>query len=189
MGRRFFLATLVLLLLGGCAHRVTRLETTQVTDLSGRWNDTDSRLVAEAMVNDCLKSPWWVNFPGKQPAVIVGTVRNKSYEHIDANTFIKDIEQSLINSGRVKMVASREEREEVRAERQDMQGNASEETIKKFGREHGADFMLSGTIDSILDEEGNRRVVYYQVSLQLINLESNEISWVGTHKIKKLITR
>jgi uncharacterized protein (TIGR02722 family) len=173
----------------GCAHRVTRLETTQVTDLSGRWNDTDSRLVAEAMVTDCLKNPWWVNFPGKQPAVIVGTVRNKSHEHISANTFIKDIEQSLINSGRVKMVASKEERDEVRAEREDMQEYASEETIKKFGREHGADFMMSGTIDSILDEEGHKRVVYYQVSLQLINLETNEKAWLGSHKIKKLIER
>ena len=27
-------------------------------DLSGRWNDTDSRLTAEALVKDALDRPW-----------------------------------------------------------------------------------------------------------------------------------
>ena len=43
-------------LLSACSSsggkKVTRLDANEVTDLSGSWNDTDSRLVAEEMIND-----------------------------------------------------------------------------------------------------------------------------------------
>ena len=41
----------------GSETKVTRVDSGLVTDLSGRWNDTDSRQVAEAMVNEALHSP------------------------------------------------------------------------------------------------------------------------------------
>ena len=41
----------------GCAtKRVARIEPGAVTDLSGRWNDTDSRLVANQLVEQTLSS-------------------------------------------------------------------------------------------------------------------------------------
>ena len=42
--------------------KVSRVGTDTVTDLSGRWNDTDSRLVAEEMVKDALSRPWIDNY-------------------------------------------------------------------------------------------------------------------------------
>src|SRR5258708_2903815 len=42
---------------GACfSKRVTRIEPSAVTDLSGRWNDTDSRLVANQLVEQSLAS-------------------------------------------------------------------------------------------------------------------------------------
>ncbi|MFO0729765.1 MAG: hypothetical protein U0361_01995 [Nitrospiraceae bacterium] len=69
--------------LSGCGHenKVTRVDTGTVTDLSGRWNDTDSRMVAETMVKEAVGSPWLDNFTkakSRQPVAIVGTVINKS---------------------------------------------------------------------------------------------------------------
>ena len=44
-------AGITLLATAGCfSKRVTRIEPSAVTDLSGRWNDTDSRLVANELV-------------------------------------------------------------------------------------------------------------------------------------------
>jgi len=73
---------------------------------------------------------------------VVGTVINKSLEHINTETFVKDLERELINSGEVKFVASSAERQEVRQERAEQQENANDETRKKMKNENGADYML-----------------------------------------------
>lgn len=179
-------------LLAGCGTSVTRMESGEVKDLSGAWNDTDSRLVSEEMIQDALGRPWideHVRGAKKPPAVIVGEVRNLSHEHINVNTFVADMERALINSGKVKFVASRVEREEVRDERKDQDVHAREDTRKPMGRELGADFMLKGTINTIIDVSGRTQVRFYQVDLTLISLADNTITWVGQKKIKKLVER
>lgn len=172
--------------------KVSRVGTDTVTDLSGRWNDTDSRLVAEEMVKDALSRPWIDNYSrkrGKQPTVIVGTVLNRSHEHINVQTFTKDLERELTNSGRVQFVAARGEREELREERVDQAQHAADETVKGPGKEIGADYMLKGTINTILDEAKGTKVIFYQVDLELIDIEKNIKVWFGQKKIKKVIER
>lgn len=178
----------------GCSSgkQVTRIDPDETVDLSGRWNDTDSRLVSETMIADCMSRPWkgqHIDKKGKRPIIIVGTIRNKSSEHIAVGTFIGDIERAFINSGEAEMVASAEEREEIRGERADQQQYSSEETVKQWGKEHGADYMLSGVINSIEDSEGGEAIVFYQIDLNLIDLESNAKVWQGQKKIKKYIGR
>lgn len=176
----------------GCATSVTRMDASTVKDVSGHWNDTDSRLVAQEMISDCLARPWYANAQaklGKNPVVIVGRVRNQSSEHIDADTFVQDLQRALINSGKVDFVASKNERGEVRNERLDQDTNASESTRKAMGHETGADYMLDGTINSIVDQEGGRAVVYYQTNLRLVDMTTNEIVWNGEKKIKKYVKR
>lgn len=174
------------------ARKVQRIDPNQQTDLSGRWNDTDSRNVAEQLTAQMLGEKWLPRFEqahtGKRPAVVVGLIRNKSHEHIDSETFIKNIERSVINNGSVRLVQAGEKREELRAEREDQQKNASMNTMKKWGLELGADYILQGTISSIVDEYGKQKTVYYQVNLELTDLETNEIVWIGENKIKKAIT-
>lgn len=170
--------------------RVTRVGTGEQIDLSGRWNDTDSRLVAEEMVNDGLTRVWLTDFiekNGKKPTLIVGVVKNKSSEHINTETFIKDIEREFVNSGKVKLVQGGEAREELRMERGDQQEFASLETAKKWGQEKGADFILQGTVNSITDANVREKLVYYQTDLELTHLETNEKVWLGSKKIKKTI--
>ena len=193
-GKKVLYTTLIaVMFLGGCASapKVERKEVDTTIDLSGRWNDTDSRLVSEEMIADCLSRPWLVRFEerngGKPPTVIVGRVKNRSHEHINVQTFVKDLERELINSGQVQFVASKTEREGVREERLDMARNASDETMKEAGREIGADFMLIGTINTIRDDIGSKAVMYYQVDLELIDMTNNLKVWIGDKKIKKLI--
>ncbi len=187
-------ATMCLVLSVGCSSKkkVTRIPEDSVTDLSGYWNDTDSRLVADEMINDCLTGVWKTNHweeNNKKAVMIVGAIRNKTSEHIAVDTFIGDMERAFINSGQVTVVASAEEREGIRDERQDQQTYSSEETMKRWGREVGADHMLGGTINSITDEVGGERVVFYQIDLTLIDLETNTKVWAGQKKIKKYIGR
>jgi len=184
----------VALALSGCGHetKVTRVDTEAVIDLSGRWNDTDSRMVAEAMVKDALQYPWLGNFEKanqRQPVVVVGTVLNSSHEHISVQTFITDLERELTNSQKITFVAGKGERDEVRSERKEQAIYAREETQKAPGKETGADFMMKGSIATILDEADGTKAVFYQVDLQMIDLENNAKVWYGQKKLKKVVER
>ncbi|MBD3314663.1 MAG: penicillin-binding protein activator LpoB [Chitinivibrionales bacterium] len=181
-----------LLLAAGCGKKVTRIDPNATVDLSGKWNDTDSRLVAEEMIADCLSRPWYTSTYAHKdpvPTIIVGDIRNKSHEHINVETFVKDLERTLINSGKVEFVANRREREQIRIEKEDQAEHASDQTVKESGQEAGADLMLIGSINTIADQEGNKKVMYYQVDLELIEIESHKKLWIGDKKIKKYITR
>ena len=180
-------------LVASCAGTsVKRVTADTITDLSGRWNDTDSQLVAEKIVDDMLNGKWlrkYLKNKGREPKVIVGTVKNKTDEHISVSTFIKDIENAITNSGDVQFVASKEDRQEIREERTDMQEYASDATMKKFKKEIAADFMLKGELTSIPDRKGGKKAVYYQFDAELFDTETNIKVWVGQKKIKKNIDR
>jgi len=182
---------MALLLVSSCSQRsVTRVSPDQQIDLSGRWNDTDSKLVAEEMISDALTRPWYDNFnrsTGDRPIIIVGMISNKTSEHIESETFIKDIEKEFINSGSVRVVENSVFREKLREERADQNEFASPETQSRWGKELGADFMMFGIITSIEDSYRNEKVVSYKVNLELANLETNEKVWIGDKEIKKYI--
>lgn len=184
------IASLILFSNCGSSRKVQRIDPNQTTDISGRWNDTDAKLVAEEMIKDVLERPWRSNFETKnqkKPVVIIGQVRNKTSEHIDAGVFIKNMERNFINSGTVSLVQSGAERNELRDERNDQQTFSSEETRKKWGKEKGADFMLNGVIYSISDTYKKEKTIKYQINLELTDLETNEKVWIGEKEIKKYI--
>ena len=186
------LALASIILLSACAGKqVGRISADETTDLSGNWNDTDSRLVAEAMVKDFLSSPAFAFYSqgvDGTPTITVGDIRNLSHEHVNTQTFINDIERQLINSpGLVNFVASGDQRAAVRSERADQDEFASAETRKRAGEEIGADLLMYGTINSIVDSEDDQQVRFFQIDLTLIEVETNQKRWIGQKKIKKLI--
>ncbi|MGI9256668.1 MAG: penicillin-binding protein activator LpoB [Salinispira sp.] len=179
--------------LASCSSvQVTRTDADTVTDLSGRWNDIDSKLVAEEMISDSLSRPWRDQFHEREnraPVLIVGSIRNRSSEHIETRVFTKDIEREFINSGLVSLVASAEERGEIRGERVDQQSEANLESLKRIGQETGADYIIIGTISSVTDQIEGTKAILYQVDMELIHIETNIKAWIGSKEIKKIIER
>jgi uncharacterized protein (TIGR02722 family) len=178
----------------GCGGTsVKRVASDSTIDLSGNWNDTDSRLVAKEMLDDCLAQQWYQNAikekNGEKPVIVIGQIRNLSAEHINTLTFMNDIQRVLINSGKVRFVANSEERQQLRKEIDDQRGNATDETAKERGQETGADIMLTGTINSIIDQSGGEQVKFYQIDLKLTDIQKHEDLWMGDKKIKKHIEK
>ena len=195
MKKRHLVLTLTLVslvALTGCKTKVKRVAIDETIDLSGRWNDTDSQLVSAEMIADIASRSWIEEYTakhGKKPVIIVGTIRNKSSEHIETETFVKDFERELINNGRMTFVANPTERGELRLERKEQQTWSREETQKRLAAETGADYMLQGSIKTIIDQEGKKSVKFYQVDMELVHLESNEKTWMGSKKIKKFVKK
>ena len=174
-----------------CNRQIARINPETATDLSGAWNDTDSKLTSQEIATEVLTQPWLSKFkevsPTKDPVIIVGLITNQSHEHIDSETFTKDMEMSFVNSQKVRLVQGGKKREELRGERADQQENASKSTMKQWGLEVGADYIMQGSITSIVDSYKRTKTIYYQVSMELTSIQTNEVVWIGGKKIKKLV--
>jgi penicillin-binding protein activator len=181
----------IIVAMASCNQRVvSRIDPSAQTDLSGRWNDSDSKMVAEKMVNDFLSNEKYKEYAkvlGHKPAIIVGLIRNKTAEHIDADNYIKKFELAIFNSGVADMLESGDFRDKLRLERVQQQDFASAETTSKWGLETGADLMLFGEMTSETDVYGNKRTVNYITTLYLTDLETNKRIWYGQQEIKKFI--
>jgi hypothetical protein len=189
-----FLFILCFLVACGPSRETTRVSPDTQTDLSGRWNETDAKKVADEMIGGMLESSWlqrWNQEHDDRPTLIIGPIRNKTMQHIDEEIFIKDIERNLVNSGRVRFVAAADEREALRAERSDQQTHATMESAAEMAQEVGADFMVYGTISSNVQEnlEGDKASMFYTVNLELLNIESNVKAWLNEKEIKKIVER
>lgn len=179
-----------MLIITSCSHKVSRIDPAETPDINGSWNQTDSRLTANEMIDQSLSGKWLtdhVQSSGKKPVVIVGMVTNKSHEHIEAETFMNDLERSFLSTEKVGLVQSGKKREELRSEKEDQQTNAAVSTMKKFGLENGADYILQGSINSIVDAYKRKKTVTYQVNLELTNIQTNEVVWIGDKKISKYV--
>jgi hypothetical protein len=173
-----------------CARSVSRIDPSQQIDLSGRWNDSDSRIVANKMVSELLGSDKFRDYSktlGKKPAIIVGLIRNKTSEHIDADNYIKKIELAIYNSSIADLVESDSFRDKLRQERAEQQDFASSSAASKWGKEVGANLMLFGEMTSETDVYNKKRVVNYITTLFLTDMETNKRVWYGQEEIKKYI--
>jgi uncharacterized protein (TIGR02722 family) len=179
--------------LGACASspKVSRVDADTQTDLSGYWNDTDVRIVCDSLIKGCLDSPrvtQEIARLGRLPVILIGRFKNDSDEHIDTTIISSVMESAIFNSGKADFVAGGDTRSELRAERQEQQGNASEETAAALGNETGADFLLTGSVKTIVDKAGNTSTRTYFVSAELSNIETNARLWIDQNSaIKKVI--
>lgn len=171
-------------------RKVTRIDPSTEIDLSGRWNDTDSRKVADQMIYDLFDSDRFKDYGkqlGRKPVIVMGLIRNKTSEHIDAENFVKKFELVIHNSNAADIVESDEFRDKLRVERTEQQDFADPATAKQFGKELGADIMLFGEITSEVDTYNNKRVVNYITTLFLTDIETNRRVWYGQNEIKKYV--
>lgn len=190
MKRIVLYCLLVLLLASSCSRTVTRIDPSTQIDLSGRWNDTDSRTVADQMIHDLFKSESFKKYAdalGRKPVIIMGMIKNKTSEHIDAGNYVKKFEMVILNSGIAELVEADEFRDKLRQERASQQDFADPATVAAWGKEQGADVMLFGEMNSETDTYNKKRVVNYQTTLFLTDIETNKRIWLGQNEIKKFV--
>jgi uncharacterized protein (TIGR02722 family) len=173
-----------------CARSVTRVDPSTQYDLSGRWNDSDSRIIADKMIAELTGSERFKEYAktkGTKPAIIIGLVKNKTSEHIDADNYIKKLEAAIFNSNIANLVENDDFRDKLRVERASQQEFADPATVKQWGKETGADLMLFGEMTSETDVANKERVVNYVTTLFLTDMETNQRVWYGQQEIKKHI--
>jgi len=178
--------------------KVARVDAATQTDLSGRWNDSDVRKVCESLIASAVSSPridafikdFTARNNGALPVVIIGTFKNASSEHIDTKLIASLMRTAIINSGKLDFVEHGNTRDEIRTERDDQQGKASDTTAASVDKETGANFILTGEVNSMEEKAGNTTVRVYFVKASITSIETNRIIWEDENtEIKKIITQ
>ncbi|MCQ2249039.1 MAG: penicillin-binding protein activator LpoB [Treponema sp.] len=175
------------------AAKVKRVDSDKMTDVDGYWNDNDVKIVCESLIKQCLESPRVAkkcavieDRTGDIPVAIIGKIKNDSTEHIDTSIIEAKFRNAIINSGVIDFVASKNERELLRDEKEDQTDYAAD--AKAIGAETAADFMLLGSVKSMVQSDGKTGVRAYQVNAQLVDIETNKIIWSGEDdSVKKVI--
>ena len=171
--------------------KVQRVNEKKSLDVDGYWNDTDVKTVCSTLIEDCIESPRVAKFEkknGRAPVVIIGKIKNESSERIDTSIVAKRLQTEILNTGVLEFVASKDERDELRDEKADQADHSSIETAKEIDNEQGADFMLQGSVKTIVQKDGKYTARTYDVTVTLIDIETNRIVWQGQDtSIRKLI--
>ncbi len=179
--------------LAGCGTRVENVDPRTEGYLSGRWNDSDARAVAEELIPQCLGSPWLPEFRGQhgeqRPRILIADMENNTSEHISTDVFMNELQRVLINSGVVRFVADEVVRDdlmrEVEWQREMAKGGGVSDDVDRGVS--GADFVMLGIVNSVVDQESKSAIVYYKVDLSLTDLRNWEKVWIGTAERKHLV--
>lgn len=180
----------VALAAAGCASgpEVSYGDPTKVETMTSEFGTTDVQMIAEKMVASLLETPV---FGAERPVLWVSPIRNKTSEHIDTKMVTDRIRTSLIKSGRVRFTAASDIPKELQQQLayQSEAGLVDAQTAARQARQIGARYMLYGEIGSIVKRSGRSRLVDYQVTMNLTDVETGIIEWADDKSIRKGSTR
>lgn len=152
--------------------------------LNDQWSETDMQKTVQDMVQSMVAHPSIANAK-TPPIVIVTQLQNKTSEHIDTQSIMDMVRVDLTNTGKVAFI-DKEARQDIADEyNYQNSGMVSENTKKGPGGQVGADFIVNGRLDSIVQEVGKDKTVYYKITLNMTNLKTGLISWTNQKQIRK----
>lgn len=187
-----FIVVLLGLVMMSCTTTVRRVSADKDIDLTGNWNDIDVGIVSDSLVSDALDTLYAMNIRKMHaglPLIVVGKFQNQSDEHLDTSILTSKMRNAIIKSGRADFLASSANRENLRAERIDQMSWADESQAKSIANEDAADYMIQGSIKTIVQKSGNKSVRTYFVYAELVDIETGRIVWTGENsEIKKVVT-
>lgn len=171
----------------------TRVDSGTVVDLTGFWNETDVTTVSNSCIQAVMVSPRISAFyekNGRLPVFTLGKIANESDEHIDTSIVANKLRNAIINSGRADFVANIAEKGAIRDEREDQSIWGNVDQAKSLANEDAADFMVQGSIRTIIQKNGGKSVRQYYVDIELVDIETGRI--IFSHEdssIKKLVSQ
>tara|TARA_B110001454_G_scaffold218991_1_gene249080 strand:+ start:126727 stop:127320 length:594 start_codon:yes stop_codon:yes gene_type:complete len=152
--------------------------------LNDQWSETDMQNAVKDLVASLVSHPSIANAK-TPPVVMVTQLQNKTSEHIDTQSIMDMFRVELMNSGKVEFI-DKEARQDIKDE-YDYQnsGVVSEESKKGPGGQIGADFIVNGRMDSIVQEVGKDKTVYYKMTMNLTNLKTSKMVWSNYKQMRK----
>jgi penicillin-binding protein activator len=177
----------------GCASRphVSYGDPGSTEAVSTDFGSNDLQQIASSMVDSLLTFPPVVEATAKRrPVLVVDHVKNKTRQHIDTEGVTDTIRTKLIRSGKFRFIDRTTDDaaiDEIRTQQES--GLTNQRTAIKFGKQFGAEYMLTGSIMDIPQRAGDITDVYYKFTLNLKNLTTGILEWADEKEIRKTAER
>lgn len=152
--------------------------------MNDSWSETDMQKAVADLVTRIIAHPSIANAK-RPPVVMVTQLQNKTSEHIDTQSIMDMVRVELMRGGKVSFI-DKEARGDISEEyNYQNSGMVAEESKKGPGGQTGADFIINGRLDSIVQEVGKDKSVYYKLVLNMTNLKTGVITWSDQKQIRK----
>jgi hypothetical protein len=152
--------------------------------MNDQWSETDMQTVVRDLVGSLTFHPA-IKDAKNPPVVMVTQLQNKTSEHIDTQSVMDMVRVDLMKTGKVGFI-DKEARQDIADEyNYQNSGMVAKDSKKGPGGQTGADFIINGRLDSIVQEVGKDKTVYYKVTLNMTNLKTGMIVWSDNKQLRK----
>jgi len=115
----------------------------------------------------------------KQPVLAIWPIENSTSEHLEDQmlTLLSSMETSLVNSGKVQVVAKA--RQAQLAREIGVQQGATYDAAKaaQIGRQIGAQYFVTGKLTAVDERLQNQRRLQYSLFIQILELETGLVKF------------
>ncbi|MGL5286354.1 MAG: penicillin-binding protein activator LpoB [Aeromonas sp.] len=180
------------LMLGGCSSTtVSYGDATETETVTADYGSTDLQGIATKMVDSMLSSPAAAEISAAgRPVMYMDSIRNKTSEHIDTEAITDTIRTKLLSSGKFRFVdMSKVAAVKQQLEYQSSSGLVDPASMVRIGKQTGARYMMYGNLSSIVKDNGKVKDVFYQMTMNLMDLQSGELVWADQKEIRKQARR
>ncbi len=143
----------------------------------------DVRAVVQEMARGILSAGVITEFDGT-PRIAVEPVKNRSRFLIDQDIFTTEITDILVQNADGKLaILNREIVDQIMAERERKRsGEADAHSLSALA---GADFFLTGEVQSLSASDGATQSDYVVIRFQLTDAETGIVGWSNSFEMKK----
>lgn len=176
----------------GCAGPQVRYgDAGSVKPISTEFGSSDLQQIADSLVDSLLIFPPIVELTtAKRPVISVDRVKNKTMQHIDTESITDSIRAKLIKSGKFRFIdrtTDAQTIEEIKVQQDS--GLVDKSTAVDFGKQIGAEFLLTANFSEIKQKTGSVTDVYYKFTMNLKNLKTGILEWSDEKEIRKVFNK
>lgn len=188
----YFILCLIAFSICGCGVSVHYDIPDEETLVGADWSAKDVKDVSDYMANSIIKAARLPGSPlsdGSHWWILARDLRNETDEHINTRVIMEKIRTRLINEGVARFVDDQALDDILNQLKLQQSGLFDDRTVARVGKLVGAKYILRGTISSIRKRTERRDLVYYNVTLQVVSIETGEILWTDEKEMKRLKTK
>jgi len=179
------------LMLGACASgpryggNVTYVDPTTIEGTANQFSQRDIAESAEVMISNLLQSPIITNSKEIVRIQVTG-IKNLTSEYINTALITNQIENKLIESGKVRFAGSNKDMQAATdaLRMQSQSGLYDSKNAAQIGRMAPAKYRLDGTLSS-MTQRGETKSISYNLDLSLYDIQANEKVWGKTKQFRK----
>lgn len=190
--RRFQLLPLVLLT-ASCAGpraytRGVYADPQTIQLLSDRFTESDLQLIAKKMTASLDTKAARAKL-GDRPLVMVGRFQNRTSEHVDMHSLADKVRVALDHTGHFRFVAAEARPAIAHEYAYEGAGFMAPAEAKTRGHQSSPGYLLEGELASIRERVGGDEMVYYKMTLSLVDVKTGVVRWTDEKELRKKFQR